>query len=104
LPPLAGALPEGALKMARQVRLVEEAGCQRDLGQGPAVALRGDQLPGVAQPALDQVLVGRAAHRRTKHFHKMVGAKAGARGVPRDRRRSEASLLKNPNQYPSERI
>jgi hypothetical protein len=53
LPPMAGRLPEDALKMPGQVRLVGEPGRQSDLGQGPPVALRGDQPPGVAQPALD---------------------------------------------------
>jgi len=50
---MAGALAEGALKMSRQVRLVEEPGRQCDLGQGSPLAIRGDQLPGVAQPAPD---------------------------------------------------
>ena len=52
LPPMAGRLPEGALKMPGEVRLVGEPGRQRDLGQGQPVALRGNQPPGVAQPTL----------------------------------------------------
>ena len=50
---MAGRLPEDALKMPSQVRLVGETGRQRDLGQGPSVALRDDQPPGLTQPALD---------------------------------------------------
>jgi len=82
LPPLAGALPKGAMKMARQVGLVGEPGRQCDLGQGPPVTLRGDHLPGVPQPALEQVLMGRVAHRRPKYLHKMVGAQTGDPGPP----------------------
>jgi hypothetical protein len=48
---MTGRLPEDSLKMPGQVCLVGEPGRQRDLGQRPPVALRGDQSPGVAQPA-----------------------------------------------------
>ena len=48
---MTGRLPEDSLKMPGQVCLVGEPGRQRDLGQRPPVALRGDLSPGVAQPA-----------------------------------------------------
>ena len=83
--------------MARQVRLVEEPGCQRNLSQGPPVALRGDQLPGVTQPALDQVLMGCATHRQPKHLHKMVGAQTGEPGRLLHRHAFSEALVKETN-------
>jgi len=97
LPPLAGALPKGAMKMARQVRLVGEPGRQCDLGQGKPVPLRGDHLPGVPQPALEQVLMGRAAYRRPKHLHKMVGAQTGDPGRLLHRHAFSEALVKETN-------
>ena len=90
--------------MARQVRLVGEPGSPCDLGQGPPVALRGYQLPGVAQPAPDQVLMGRAAHRRTKHLRKMVGAQAGDPGGFLHRHPFGEPLVKEPRRQLQPRV
>ena len=83
--------------MTRQVRLVEEPSRQGNLGQGAPVALRSNQLPGVPQPALDQILMGRAAHRQPKHLHKMVGAQTGDPGRLLHRYAFSKPLVKEPN-------
>ena len=67
--------------MARQVSPVGESGRQCDLGQGPPVTLRGDHLPGVPQPAQEQVLMGRAAHRQPKYLHKWSGLRQATRAA-----------------------